>query len=324
MGSERDIAPSRIRKVRKGPSKNALKIFVSLAVLLLTACARPAYRQVSLQAVGPSPTPFLAHTGSPPLRVAVAAILSPQSTLHTYDRLAAYLADRLGRPVELVQRATYAETNELIRTRQVDLAFICTGAYVRGQREFGMDLLAVPQVGGKTTYQSYLIVPSDSAAQHWEDLRGGVFAFTDPLSLSGYMAVLALLQSGGETPEGFFSRTLFTYSHDNSVRAVAEGWVDGAAVDSLVYQALLEQDPFYRARTRVLWESEPFGAPPVVAPPGLDPDLRARLRAVLLEMDRDREGREVLALLGLDRFVPGDDRLYDSARKVLEAVGGLK
>lgn len=95
-------------------------------------------------------------------------------------------------------------------------------------------------------------------------------------------------------------------------------------MDSLVYQALLEQDPFYRARTRVLWESEPFGAPPVVAPPGLDPDLRARLRAVLLEMDRDREGREVLALLGLDRFVPGDDRLYDSARKVLEAVGGLK
>lgn len=255
------------------------------------------------------------------MRVAVAAILSPQSTIHTYDRLAEYLSAALDRPVELVQRATYAETNELIRTRQVDLAFICTGAYVRGQREFGMDLLVVPQVGGKTTYQSYIIVPANSPAQQWEDLRGSVFAFTDPLSLSGYLAPLALLKSGSETPEGFFSRTLFTYSHDNSVRAVAEGWVDGAAVDSLVYEALLEQDPFYRDRTRVLWESEPFGVPPVVAPRGLDPDLRGHLRAVLLEMDRSREGREVLALLGVDRFVPGDESLYDSAREVLDAVG---
>lgn len=299
-------------------------LFLLAGVLLLTACARPAYRQVSLRTAEPSPTAAPTLAGPPPLRVAVAAILSPQSTLHIYDRLAEYLSEELNRPVELVQRATYAETNELIRTRQVDLAFICTGAYVRGQQEFGMDLLAVPQVGGQTTYQSYLIVPTDSPAQRWEDLRGGVFAFTDPLSLSGYMAALALLRSGGETPEGFFSRTLFTYSHDNSVRAVAEGWVDGAAVDSLVYRALLEQDPFYRDRTRVLWESEPFGAPPVVAPLGLDPDLRARLRTVLLEMDRNREGREVLALLGVDRFVPGDDHLYDSARKVLDAVGGLK
>lgn len=259
----------------------------------------------------------------PPLRVA-AAILSPQSTLHTSDRLAEYLSEELGRPVELVQQATYAETNELIRTGQVDLAFICTGAYVQGQQEFGMDLLAVPQVGGATTYQSYIIVPADSPARRWEDLRGTVFAFTDPLSLSGYMAALALLKANGETPEGFFARTLFTYSHDNSVRAVAEGWVDGAAVDNLVYQALLEQDAFYRDRTRVLWESEPFGAPPVVAPQGLDPDLRARLRAALLGMDRSREGREVLALLGVDRFLPGDESLYESARGVLDAVGGLK
>ncbi len=301
-------------------------ILVFLAgILLLTACAQPAYRQVSLKAAEPSPTSPPPPSGPPPLRVAVAAILSPQSTLHTYDRLAEYLSEQLGRPVELVQRATYAETNELIRTRQVDLAFICTGAYVRGRQEFGMDPLAVPQVGGQTTYQSYIIVPADSPARQWGDLRGTTFAFTDPLSLSGYMAALALLKSGGETPEEFFSRTLFTYSHDNSVRAVAEGWVNGAAVDSLVYQALLERDAFYRERTRVLWESEPFGAPPVVAPLGLDPDLRARLRAVLLEMDRSREGQEVLALLGVDRFVPGNESLYDSAQAVLDVVvGGLK
>lgn len=298
-----------------------------IGVLLLSTCTQPAYRQVRLKVTEPPPTSTFFPEASPsPLtvKVAVAAILSPQSTFYTYNRLADYLAEKLGRPVELIQRATYAETNELIRTRQVDLAFICTGAYIRGQREFEMDLLAVPEIGGKTTYHSYIIVPSDSPAHNWEDLRGKVFAFVDPLSLSGYMAVLALLKSRGEKPEQFFSRTLFTYSHDNSIRAVAEGWVDGAAVDSLVYEALAKQDPFYRDRMRIIWKSEPFGAPPVVAPHGLDPVLRAKLRAVLLDMDRSREGREILTLLGVDRFVPGDDRLYDSAREVLNLVGGLK
>jgi len=257
----------------------------------------------------------------PPLRMAVAAILSPQTTTHDYGRLVAYLEHRLDRPVELIQRGTYAETNELIRTRQVDLAFVCTGAYVQGERDFGLEVLVVPQVAGETSYRSYLIVPADSSAQRLEDLRGGVFAFTDPFSLSGYLVSLYALQLIGETPDTFFGRTLFTYSHDNSIRAVMEGWVDGAAVDSLVYDALTTQDPAYRERTRVIWRSETFGAPPVVVHPGLHPEVKEQWRRLFLEMDQDVEGRYALLPLGVERFVAADSRLYDSARAVLAAVG---
>jgi phosphonate transport system substrate-binding protein len=113
---------------------------VLLAVLLLAACARPAYPVVNLRA---SPQPTLTPTfplPRSPLRVAVAAILSPRTTYRVYENLAAYLEERLGEPVEVTQRATYAETNELIRTRQVDLGFVCTGAYIQGHQEFGMEL----------------------------------------------------------------------------------------------------------------------------------------------------------------------------------------
>ena len=295
--------------------------FVLLAVLLLAACARPAYPVVNLRA---SPQPALTPTSPqtrPPLRIAVAAILSPRTTYHVYENLAAYLEERLGEPVEVTQRATYAETNELIRTRQVDLGFVCTGAYIQGHQEFGMELLAVPEINGERTYRSYIIVPAESPAQRWEDLRGTVFAFTDPLSLSGYLSPLYLLRSAGETPDRFFARTLFTYSHENSVRAVGEKWVDGAAVDSLVYEAMAQETPFYRENIRIIWRSVPYGAPPVVVHPGLDPARKAQLQRILLEMDRDPEGRATLALLGVSRFVLPDDRLYDSAREVVLTVG---
>ncbi len=301
---------------------------LTLVVLLVLAAAcsdQTRYRQVSLK---PDTRVTPATSAAPEdeaLRVAVAAMLSPRTTTADYDRLIAYLSAALGRPARLVQRATYAETNELVRTRQVDLAFVCTGAYIRGRREFGMELLAVPEIGGEATYHSYLIVPASSPAQTIGDLRGRVFAFTDPLSLSGYLVPLHVLLTEMEaTPDTFFSRTLFTYSHENSIKAVAEGWVDGAAVDSLVYRAMLLERPDYGERIRVLWQSPPYGAPPVVVHPSLDAATKSRLRQLLLEMHQTEEGRQVLAPLGVDRFVPADDALYDSARAVFTAIGGLQ
>jgi len=44
-----------------------------------------------------------------PLRIAVAAAMSPEDTAESYVELAAYLEDKLGRPAGVVQRRTYAE-----------------------------------------------------------------------------------------------------------------------------------------------------------------------------------------------------------------------
>jgi phosphonate transport system substrate-binding protein len=90
----------------------------------------------------------------------------------------------------LIQRGTYAEINELIRTGGADVAFVCGGAHVDGQHEFGMKLLVAPQMRGETMYFSYIIVPRDSNAQSLTNLRGKRFAFSDPLSNSGYLAPL--------------------------------------------------------------------------------------------------------------------------------------
>lgn len=299
-----------------------LVIMGLVALLLAGGCGqRPEYKKVSLmpvEAAAPTATPA---PESAPLRVAIAAVISPRSTLQSYQPMLDYLGEKTGRLVELVQRRTYAEINDLLRTRQVDLAFVCTGAYVLGQRQFGMELLVAPQVNGETVYYSYIIVPADSPAQSLADLRGQVFAFTDPLSSSGRLAPLYLLWQMGETPEHFFRKTIFTYSHDNSIKAATEKWVDGAAVDSLVYEFTVKREPVYAQKTRIVARSEPYGIPPVVVHPELDADLKQQLRDILLSIDGDQAGREALAELDIDRFVSVDDSLYDSARRVLDTVG---
>ena len=87
----------------------------------------------------------------------------------------------LGQPVRLIQKPTYAEINDLVRGQRADVAFICSLAYVKGNQDFGIELLVAPQMYGETVYYSYLIVSEENSAMNLRDLRGASFAFTDPI-----------------------------------------------------------------------------------------------------------------------------------------------
>jgi len=292
---------------------------VLLIVLAVTGCA-PSTQPNVINLAALEPLPVARSAEVVPLRVAVAAVISPQGTAESYGALFDYLSDRLNRPVELVQRRTYAEVNELLRTGEIDVAFVCTSAYIAGHDEFGMELLAAPQVNGESVYYSVLIVPAHSPARSMADLQGKVFAFTDPMSTSGRIYPTSLVLDLGSTPEQFFSRTFYTYSHDDAIHAVADGVADGAAVDSLVLEFALARDPTLTNRVRVIHRSPAFGIPPVVIRPDTRPQLHAELQDILLTMADDPHGREALARLGYDGFVLIDDSAYNSVRDLTASV----
>ncbi len=292
-----------------------MRRFLLLVILtgLLTGCAS-SVSVIHLNDL--QPLPDRPATDVVPLRVAVGAVTSPQGTVDSYAPLLDYLERKLNRPVELVQRRTYAEVNDLVETGFVDVAFVCTSAYLIGQRDFNMQLLAAPEVDGETVYYSVLIVPATSEARSMVDLRGKAFAFTDPMSNTGHNFPRYLVKQLGETAESFFSRTFFTYSHDDAIRAVASGLADGAAVDSLVYDYAIEREPELAQRTRIIFRSEPFGIPPVVSGPQARPQIVAEVRDLLIGMAVDADGQRVLSGLNIDRFVTVEDRIYDSAREL--------
>jgi phosphonate transport system substrate-binding protein len=297
-------------------------IVILLLFLLLTGCASspvvPAAGFVDLNQLQPLPTPVEQEVH--PLKVAIAAVISPRGTAESYAPLLDYLSARLNRPVERVQRRTYAEVNELLRSGEVDLAFVCTSSYLLGKREFGLQLLAAPQVEGEVVYHAQLIVPAKSQAASIEDLRGKVFAFTDPTSFTGRVYPTYLLQTLGELPETFFARTFFTYSHDDAIRAVADGVADGASVDSLVLEFALKRTPELAQQIRTIHTSPPFGMPPVVVSPDLRPQTRAELEAILLNMHRDDDGLAALEALDYDQFVQVASEDYQSAEQIESLV----
>ena len=95
---------------------------------------------------------------------AVSAMVSPAKTLIHFSEFRDYLEEKLGIHVHLKQRRTYEEINNLLQKASVQMAFTCTGGYLAGRKNFGLEVLAVPVVKEKTSYQSYIITTMDNPA----------------------------------------------------------------------------------------------------------------------------------------------------------------
>jgi phosphonate transport system substrate-binding protein len=301
----------------------------ALTVLLVSGCTGDGdSRHVDFGKTVEVARPETSSISHKHLRVAVAAMVSPKETFVHYTELLTYLGNKLNQEVELVQRKTYGEINELLGKGEIDLAFLCSGPYAMEKDKYGFELLATPEINGSHFYQAYLIVNQKSPFKDLEDLRGKTFAFTDPDSNTGNLVPTHWLQELGERPETFFKQSIFTYSHDNSIMAVAKGMVDGASVDSLIWDFYNRRNPTITNSTHVIRKSAPYGTPPLVASKTLPTEVKGSIRQVLFSMHQDAKGRGILDQLMIDRFVDPRDDWYESireiSRKSTSSRGGVK
>ncbi|MFA3781630.1 phosphate/phosphite/phosphonate ABC transporter substrate-binding protein [Melioribacteraceae bacterium 4301-Me] len=242
--------------------------------------------------------------------VAVSTMISPVETFNLYKDLIDYISSKLGVPIEFKQRKTYGEVNELLKEKKLDFAFICTGAYVQEKDELPVELLVVPVIDGKAFYNAYVIVNKNSSIKTFNDLKGKSFAFTDPLSNTGYLFVVNLLKEKRTNPEKFFSKTIFTYAHDYSIQAVARNLVDGATVDGLVFNFIEHTQPEKLKTVRIIMKSKDFPIPPFVVQKGMNPKLKKKLKSIMINLHNEPKGRELLKKIMIDKFIEGNDELY--------------
>jgi phosphonate transport system substrate-binding protein len=260
------------------------------------------------------------HAGEQVFRIAIAPIVSPEKSLEMYEDFIQYVARKLGRKPVSLYRPTYSETNDLVRYQRCELAIVCTYPFIRGEKEFGMQALVVPQINGETTYQSYVLVPASSRAAGILDLRGKRFASADIISTTGWLFPAMLLMEAGQDPNHFFGEHLISGSHDRSLAAVINGYADAAAVHGIVYQQMIAENPAMLQKLRVLAKSSPFGIPPIVVHPKMDPALKSRVQSVLLKMHEDEPGKRILSRLQIERFVVPDKNLFAPLRLAISKL----
>ncbi|MBW3588798.1 MAG: PhnD/SsuA/transferrin family substrate-binding protein [Actinobacteria bacterium] len=250
-----------------------------------------------------------------------ATLLSP-NVYPVYQAAVAKMSRDTGLDIDLVRGNSYSA----FFGGSFDGVFVCGLPYILMTRiaEPPMELLAAPvlrgqRYGDRPVYFSDVIVRRDSSFQTFLDLRGGSWAFNERLSHSGYGVVRHHLVSIGKTA-GFFGKVIEARFHLNSIEMVANGRVDGAAIDTQVLEIEFTTRPELRNRLRVIEALGPSSIQPVLVSCKLPKPLRAKLRESILSLHDDPEAGPPLEAAGVSRFEAIQDSSYDDLRKMLAAV----
>ena len=257
-------------------------------------------------------------TGTP-LRIGLTPVFLDERS-GFLGRFRAYFESALQQPVMFVQRRSYADVIEQLLNGNLSMAWLCGYPFVRYAAQ--MQLVAVPVYQGSPTYRSYIIAGAGiTEPQRFADLRGRTFAYSDPLSNSGYLFAQSQLAALGQRDATFFRKSFFAFGHQNVIAAVSQGLADAGSVDGYVWDSLAALSPASTQKTRIVIKSDEFGFPPFVSLKSLHPQVKLRLRAALVGMKDSAGGRQLLQELRLDGFVPGEPALFDSIAAMMRRVG---
>lgn len=256
--------------------------------------------------------------------------LAPSLPEQLFVTVADYVGAALGLPTAVRFETRFSgpppDVVDPFSSGEVDIGFLCSPGYLRlaDLRPPAVRLLPAapvfgdPRARGRPIYFSDVIVGQDSAASTFDDLGGASWAFNDPCSLSGYLSLLRRIR---RSRDGFFGTLRQSGTHLESIRLVATGEADGAAIDSNVLALALRDDAGLARRVRILDSWGPYPIQPIVASATLSTALAARITSALLRLHHEPAWRQKLAQHRLVGFSAVSDLDYEAEREALRACG---
>lgn len=251
-----------------------------------------------------------------PAKLNVVSYLAP-NWFSFYQAVATYLERCLSLKVHISQSDNDALADLVLRQNEIDLAFICGLPFDRFQhvapdrfQAFVAPVMQATRYQNRPIYFADVIVQTDSLYTNLAELAGKIFCYNDRGSNSGYNLLRHHLWQAGQ-PNHFFSHTIESGSHQQSMRYVLSGKADCAAIDSTVLEREFQDNPELTAQLRVI-ESIRSPMPPIIGSRTLGADRLQQLQAALLTPDT--EFQATLQTARIQRYVPIASKDYQLAQ----------
>jgi len=174
---------------------------------------------------------------------------------------------------------------------------------------------------GATRYHGVFFVRRDSPVRTLADLAGRSVAFQNPYSTSAYYLPAAKLLEQGMKLEVLLSPMdrpapgavgyLFARTELNITTWVHKRLVDAGVFSNLDWANPQRMPPSFARDFRIVATTDDVPRALMLTRSGMDPNVEARLREVLMEASTDPDAGEVLRrFIGTSRFIPisGEDR----------------
>lgn len=291
-----------------------------------TLCALLLGLPVLLAACGSREAPTEPRARNPALPALTIGLIPEKNIFGQIDRyqpLADYVSSKLGRSVQLRVLSRYGNILRNFESANMDGAFLGSFTYVLARQKLNLEVLARPLgTDGRSTYHGLLVVRKDSGIRTVGDLRGKSFAFVDKATTAGYLFPLALLRKNGVSDyRDFFKEAYFAGTHEDVARDVLEKRAAAGALKNRIFEDLASRDPGFERELAIIARSRPVPENGLAVRASMDRGLKERLRAILLQMDLDASGREVLRSMRAVRFIRTADEDYEPVVEYAREAG---
>ena len=260
-------------------------------------------------------------------RVGVVPAQNKGNMQKAMDKLEKVLSDHLGRAVEITVYADYQGVVEAMKYKKLEMAYFGPLTYVQVQEKTGARAIVTQLIDGKPYYHSYIIVPKDSPYRSIDDLvkhsRDIRFAFGDINSTSGSLIPGIELKKRGvftDRENHRFKAVTYTGSHDITALAIQNKKYDAGAIDSAIYNQLVEDGKVDGDKIRVIWKSEKLFQYPWAVSEIVDDETVKKLQKAFLSV----KDPEILGVFGASGFTTAKDSDYESIRQAAREAGRLE
>jgi phosphonate transport system substrate-binding protein len=251
-------------------------------------------------------------------------LIPEENIFHQMDRhrpLAAYIAEKLGTGVRMTILSRYGDIIDRFSDRRMDGAFFGIFTGVLAMEKLEVEPVVRPvRLNGKSTDQGYLFARKDSGIRTVADMKGKRIAFVDKATVTGYLFAVAYLREHGVMNiDQYFREYSFVGSHDSVIHSVLDNRADIGLAKSSIFNKMIEKDPSVGNELVIIARSEELPDTTLCLRKDMSPDIKARIRDILLGMDKDPKGREILRKFEALRFIPaakGDYKpFFDMAKR---------
>lgn len=231
-------------------------------------------------------------------------------TAQYWNPILTHVSRKSGVPLELKLAKTAAEGNAMAEAGKFD--FLYTNHFFTPERDrLGYKVIARPAGPG---IRSQIVVPVESPIQSLQDLNGKEVGFVSPDGFTGYWLPMdALLRAKVNI------KVVFTGNQEASSAQLRVNKIAAAGVNSSVMARYGRRESF---QYRALWTSEMYQDLCIMANPRVPAAKVAAVKAALINMVKDPEGRQVLQagadLLKMNGelgFAAAENRDYDNYRR---------
>ncbi|MCA9522195.1 MAG: phosphate/phosphite/phosphonate ABC transporter substrate-binding protein [Myxococcales bacterium] len=265
---------------------------------------------------------------NPPAKLifGMAPTMDPKIMRQTYAPIIKYLSQQVGIQSELRIAASYQQLTDWLGSGHLHVVQMPPLSYVRAKLLYPKLRPLVRQVhDGSDSYIGYLVARKSSGLRSLSQLRGKRLGLIDPNSASGFLMPMLLFEDRGIEPRSYFSSLRFLGNHTRAIRAVLDGRVDVAAVDSLsmttAYAAGIDPD-----QIQILAKTHRIPFDIWCTTRLVEPALARRIRGAFIELStRTNEGRRVLSSnLKINGFIRARDSHYEGIRRALRLLKKIR